>query len=184
MPAHEPSALSAQKQPQATTRRDTAIAVVNRLYAAYNTHDLDGVLACWARDGVEHLPLVGDMTAPEQLREHLVGFYGAFPDAHTEIIDLVADDEGRVAAQVALSGTFTGTRFDGLRANGQAWVARMAEFFVTDGGLITRMDAYMDNMDLARQLQLLPPEGGPMEKILRGAFNLKVALRAALPGKR
>ncbi len=165
-------------------RRAAAVTVVRRLYDAYNAHDLDGVLACWSPDGgVEHLPLVGDMAVPGQLRAHLAGFYGAFPDARAEIVSLVADDEGRVATQVRLSGTFTGTRFDGLRANGRAWVARMAEFFVTERGLITRMDAYMDNMDLARQLQLLPPEGGPMEKILRGAFNLKVAVQDMLAGK-
>ncbi|HEV3362093.1 MAG TPA: nuclear transport factor 2 family protein [Pseudonocardiaceae bacterium] len=169
---------------EAVDVRESAITVVRRLYAAYNEHDLDGVLACWAPEGgVEHLPLVGDMTVPGQLRGHLAGFYGAFPDARTEIVSLVADDEGRVATQVRLSGTFTGTRFDGLRANGKAWVARMAEFFVTERGRITRMDAYMDNMDLARQLQLLPPEGGPMEKIMRGGFNLKVALNDLLARK-
>jgi predicted ester cyclase len=160
---------------QASTR-EAAVAVVHRLYDAYNAHDLDGVFECWAETGVEHLPLVGDMAVPGELRAHLSSFYGAFPDARTELLHLVADDEGRVAAQVRLSGTFTGTRFDGLRANGAPWVARMAEFFVTEGGLITRMDAYMDNMDLARQLKLLPPEGGPMEKIMRGAFNLRISL--------
>jgi steroid delta-isomerase-like uncharacterized protein len=164
----------------AATTRDTAVAVVRRLYAAYNVHDLDGVVACWATGGVEHLPLVGDLSAPDDLRRHLSTFYGAFPDASTEILHLVADEDGRVAVQVRLSGTFTGTRFDGLRANGKAWVARMAEFFVIEGGLITRMDAYMDNMDLARQLDLLPPEGGTMEKLLRGAFNVKVALQGLL----
>lgn len=163
---------------------EAAASVVRRLYEAYNAHDLDGVLACWAPGGVEHLPLVGDMSVPGELRAHLSTFYGAFPDASTEIRQLIADEDGRVAVQVQLSGTFTGTRFDGLRANGKAWSARMAEFFVTERGLITRMDAYMDNMDLARKLGLLPPAGGPMERMLRGGFNLGVVLRGLLGSRR
>jgi predicted ester cyclase len=161
-----------------------ALAVVLRLYAAYNAHDVDGVLECWRPGGVEHLPLVGDMTVPGELGQHLRGFYGAFPDALAEVHSVVVDPDGRVAAQVGLSGTFTGNRFDGLRSNGRRWTARMAEFFVTEDGLITRMDAYMDNMDLARQLDLLPPEGGPMESLLRRVFNLKVAARQLLRQRR
>ncbi|MFG2830722.1 ester cyclase [Streptomyces sp. NPDC048434] len=161
------------------TTEEAAVALVRRLYDAYNARDMDGLLACWHPGGIEHLPLVGDMTAPDQLRGHLNAFYGSFPDAHTEVMSLVADTEGRVAAQVLLTGTFTGTRFNGLRANGRRWSARMSEFFVVEDGLISRLDVYMDNMDLARQLGLLPPDGGPMEKVLRGAFNLNVALRGA-----
>lgn len=163
-----------------TTRRDKALNAVRGLYEAYNAHDLDAVLAWWVpENGVEHLPLVGDLAVPGPLRTHLAGFYEAFPDARTEIINIVADESGRVAAQVRLAGTFTGTSFNGLRANGRAWVARMAEFFVVDeAGLITHMDAYMDNMDLARQLDLLPPEGGAAEKVMRLAFNTKVALQS------
>jgi predicted ester cyclase len=160
----------------ANTAREAA-AVVRRLYAAYNEHDVDAVLACWKPGGVEHLPLVGDMAAPDEVGRHLRGFFAAFPDARVEVDDLLTDLSGRAAARVRLSGTFTGARFDGLRANGRRWTARMAEFFVTEGGLITRMDAYMDNMDLARQLGVLPPQGGPMESFLRGIFNLKVTVR-------
>jgi predicted ester cyclase len=163
---------------------DAAIAVARRLYAAYNEHDVDAVLACWKPGGIEHLPLVGDLVAPDALGQHLRTFYGAFPDAVVEVLNLVADGDGQVAAQVRLSGTFTGTGFDGLRANGRRWTARMAEFFVTNDGLISRMDAYMDNMDLARQLDLLPPEGGTLEGLMRRVFNLKVAVRQMARGRR
>jgi ketosteroid isomerase-like protein len=162
------------------TVTDPAVAVVRRLYDAYNKQDLDGVLACWHPDGTEFLPLVGEMR-PDQLRGHLTGFYGAFPDARTEVGSLFSDGKGHVAAQVTLSGTFTGGRFDGLVANGAHWSARMAEHFTVEDGLIRRMDAYMDNLDLAQQLKLLPPSGGPVEKTMRGAFNLKVKLSRLLP---
>jgi len=156
--------------------KEAAIAVVRRLYAAYNAYDLDAVIACWQPGGIEYLPLAGEMTVPDDLRPHLTSFYGAFPDAKTELLQLVADDNGRVATQIRLSGTFSGTSFNGLRANGKSWITLMAEFFVTEGGLITRMDAYMDSMDLARQLTILPPEGSSTEKVLRATFNLKVAI--------
>ncbi|SDZ00320.1 Ketosteroid isomerase-related protein [Amycolatopsis xylanica] len=158
-----------------TTVTDPAVAVVQRLYDAYNKQDLDGVMACWHPDGTEFLPLVGEM-APDRLCEHLKGFYAAFPDARTEVVSIFSDGEGHVCAQVQLSGTFTGGKFDGLIANGAHWSARMAEVFTVTGGLILRMDAYMDSMDLARQLNLLPPTGSPAERFMRGAFNLKTRL--------
>jgi steroid delta-isomerase-like uncharacterized protein len=159
-----------------------AVEVVRRLYDAYNQHDLDGVIGCWHPDGVEFLPLVGEMR-PHELRAHLTTFYKAFPDAKTRIDSIVADDKGGVAVQVWLSGTFTGGDFDGLRANGSHWEARMAEFFVVEDGLIRRMDAYMDNMDLAQQLNVLPPKGSPMDAVMRKAFNLKVAIGERLRGR-
>lgn len=161
-----------------------AIAVVKRLYENYNRHDIDGVLACWHDDGVEFLPLKGEMRAKTELGPHLHSFYDAFPDARTRIDSIVSDGNGRVAVQVTLTGTFTGGKFNGLSANGRPWSARMAEFFTIDNGLITRMDAYMDSMDLAQQLQLLPPPGGIVEKIMTGAFNVKVAVSRKLSGKR
>lgn len=157
--------------------RDDSIAVVRRLYEAYNDHDVDAVISCWSPGGVEYLPLAGDLRVPQDLARHLRGFFAAFPDARTSVDSLVADPDGRVASQVRLTGTFTGGRFDGLRANGRAWSARMSEFFTVEDGLITRMDVYMDSMDLARQLGVLPPADGPMEKVMKSAFNLRSALR-------
>lgn len=158
------------------------LTVVRKLYDAYNEHDVDAVIACWKPGGVEHLPLAGDLRVPEDLSSHLRGFFEAFPDARTHVDALVADPDGRVASQVRLSGTFTGGTFDGLRANGRAWTARMSEFFTVENGLITHMDVYMDNMDLARQLGVLPPKDGAMEGAMRWAFNIKTSL-ARRPGR-
>lgn len=153
---------------------DPAITVVRALYDAYNRQDIPGVLACWHPDGVEFLPLVGEMSAAAELGPHLAGFYAAFPDARTEIHSLTSDGAGHVTSQLTLSGTFTGGKFDGLLANGAPWKARMAELFTVSDGLILRMDAYMDSMSLAQQLQVLPPPGGRLEKVMRGLFNLQV----------
>ncbi|NKY97200.1 ester cyclase [Nocardiopsis alborubida] len=151
-------------------------AVVRRLYEAYNSHDVDGVLACWKHGGREYLPLTGELRVPEDLDAHLRGFFAAFPDARVQLESLLAAPDGRVASRILLSGTFTGGRFDGLRANGRPWVARMSEFFTIEDGLIARMDVYMDVMDLARQLGVLPPADGPLEGVMRSAFNLRSAI--------
>lgn len=155
---------------------DPAITVVRALYDAYNRKDVPGVLACWHPDGIEFLPLVGEMRAADELGAHLTGFYRAFPDARTEIDTMTSDGHGHVTVQLTLSGTFTGGEFDGLLANGAPWRARMAELFTVSDGVIHRMDAYMDPMDLAQQLKVLPPPGSRMEKIMRGAFNLRIRL--------
>lgn len=164
------------KRLPATCVDDPAITVVQALYDAYNRKDVPGVLACWHPDGREFLPLVGEMRAADELGAHLEGFYRAFPDARTEIHSMTSDGQGHVTVQLTLSGTFTGEPFDGLLANGAPWRARMAELFVVSDGLIHRMDAYMDSMELAQQLKVLPPPGARMEKVMRGAFNLRIRL--------
>ena len=163
-----------------TAPTDTAATVVRRMYDAYNRKDIDAVLACWDPAGTEFLPLVGEMRARDQLGPHLRGFYAAFPDATTSVTQLLETPDGRVAVQVQLTGTFTGSHFQGLRANGRAWSARMAEFFTVEDGLIVRMDAYMDSMDLAQQLDLLPPNGSRVEAVMRRVFNAKVATQQLL----
>ncbi|MGP4115076.1 ester cyclase [Streptomyces sp. 4N509B] len=177
-PPHSPS------ESTTATARQAATAVVRRLYDAYNAHDLDAVLACWRPGGIELVPPFGEKKVPDELRAHLAGFFAAFPDARVELLSLLADDDGGVATQIRLSGTFSGRRFEGMRANGRPWSTRMAEIFVTEDGLITRMDAYMDSVDLARQIGLMPAEGSPAETVMRGVFNLRSALRQALRGRR
>jgi hypothetical protein len=39
-------------------------------------------------------------------------------ECRTEIHSLISDGQGHVAAQLTLTGTFTGENFDGLVANG------------------------------------------------------------------
>lgn len=152
------------------------IEVVQRLYAAYNRRDVDAALRCWQDGGVEHWPFAGELRAPDQLGAHLRGFYAAFPDATIEVHEFLESPDGRVAAQVTLSGTFTGAPFYGFRANGRAWHTRMAEFFVVRDGLIAQLHVHWDFMGLAQQIGLLPPSGSRMESMMRAAFNARARL--------
>lgn len=180
----EVSALTAGPESASGEMRDTATAVVRRLFAAYNARDVDAIMACWAPGGIENMPMVGSLSAPEGLRRHFEEFYSAFPDSTAEVLKIVADTDGQVAAQIRLSGTFTGGPFAGLRANGHAWRIDISEFIVTENGLITRLDVYMDTMELARQIRLFPQQGGMLEKTMYAMFNGMIAMRRSLAPKR
>jgi len=47
-------------------------------------------------------------------------------------------------------------------------------------GKIVHNDAYLNGMQMARQLGMLPPQGSGQEKALIGATNLKTRLRGLL----
>lgn len=151
------------------------VAVVERMYAAYNDHDVAAVVACWAPDGEEFLPLSGVMHVPE-LSEHLLRFFAAFPDARTKVVSITAQGE-RVVAEVELSGTFTGEPFQNLIANGRPWTARMAECFEVRDGLVQRLDVYMDSLDLMRQIGVMPPQGSRAEALATRATNVRTRVQ-------
>jgi steroid delta-isomerase-like uncharacterized protein len=159
----------------AETPTTAVTAVVERMYAAYNGHDVDAVVACWAPDGEEFLPLSGAMRVPE-LSEHLLRFFAAFPDARTTVVSMTAQGD-RVVAEVELRGTFTGASFQGLIANGRPWTARMAESFEVRDGLVRRLDVYMDSLDLMRQIGVMPPQGSRAEALATHATNLRTRLQ-------
>lgn len=90
-------------------------------------------------------------------REFMSGYFVAFPDAHFEIEDIVAEGD-RVAARWTVRGTHKGT-LAGLPATARQirvpgmWVHRVA------GGKIAEQWGIFDALGLMQQLGVVPPPG-------------------------
>ena len=81
-----------------------------RAWAAYDKGDEAGFVACLTPDWKEHdlLGNTGDLADERRtMREHRV----AFPDKHTEIVRMVADDE-YVACECVVTATHSGKYLD------------------------------------------------------------------------
>jgi ketosteroid isomerase-like protein len=85
-------------------------ALMDRLTAAQNAHDLDGMLACFHEDYRSEQPLYPDRTfrGIDQVRANWSTLLDAIPDFHAEVVRSAVDGDV-VFAEVH----WTGTKADG-----------------------------------------------------------------------
>lgn len=152
--------------------------LVRRVFDAINAHDVDALRELWAPDVVERFP---DVTCRgrEELAAHFAGLFAALPDFHMELAGAVEDGE-TVFARWRLTATHTGGRFNGIDATGKAVaVDGMDEFTLRDGKVVSNFVVF-DQMEVGRQLGLLPPDGSPPDRALKAAFNAKTKVAGAI----
>lgn len=156
-----------------------AVAVSRRYFDAVRRRDLDAALECWAPGGIDHLAPVGELRVPDEWRAYFSELFAAIPDFEYEVLNLF-DQGDQVAVHWRASGHFSGTPFQGIRANGAAIAAEGADLIKVDNGLIERLDSYWDESATARQIGLLPAKKSVQERALYGLFNTKTRLKSAI----
>jgi ketosteroid isomerase-like protein len=92
---------------------DRYIELVRRGYEAFNTHDIEALVALMAHDVVHHVPGSSSLAGEYKGIEAVLGYYAALADATTgtfraDLIDCHADGRGHVIAVHQISGTRNG----------------------------------------------------------------------------
>jgi hypothetical protein len=83
-------------------------------------------------------------------------------------------------AQWRWQGTFTGSAFQGIEPTG-AWVQyRGCDVVEVAGDEIRRITAYVDGMEVARAIGMMPAMDSGAEKAMIQAFNVVTKARHAL----
>jgi predicted ester cyclase len=114
-----------------------------------------------------------ELSVPEGLREWFGALFTACPDFAMEVIDLVVEGE-QAAVRWRATGTFDGSgRFEGLVPTGESIDITGFDLLTVRDGLIEHNEAYVNGMDLARQLGALPAQGSMQERAMLGAVNLR-----------
>ena len=150
--------------------RTTPEQVAKSYFDAIAERDAQKMASHWAPDGIEDLIAFGILRGPDEVRGFFDELFAAIPDAEM-IVDRVVADERHAVVQWRLRGNFSGGRFQGLDAPGKLVETRGCDVLEVEDGRIVRNTAYSDNMDFARQIGMLPPQGSGVEKALFGAFN-------------
>ena len=120
------------------------------------------------------------MRAPEGIREWFANTFGPCPDFRMEVVDLVASGD-KVAVRWHMTGTFSGeAKFEGAIATGETIDITGCDMLTVRDGRIVHNDAYMNGMQMARQLGVLPPQGSGQERAMIGATNVKTRLSRKL----
>jgi hypothetical protein len=122
--------------------------ITQRVFAAYDAHDVDGMLALCA-DGAQgrYLPYGKNSVMPVSggLEKIWRGFPKAVPDLGVEIIEMIPGEENTIVVQALLGGTMPAD-VAGLVKKGE--VGRIAHAYIIRydrDGKISRLDCYWDN---------------------------------------
>ena len=96
---------------------------------------------------------------------------GAFPDYRFEILDIIAEDD-RAAVLWRVTGTFAGPgELDGFEPTGGRVDVRGTDFVWVRDGQISHIEAFTDNMTIARQLGLLPSQDSSADQRMTAALQ-------------
>ncbi len=100
-------------------------------------------------------PYPGAPDGPEGLRQAAAMFRAACPDWHSDLDQLIEEDDV-VVERFTASGTHTGAEIMGVPASGRTVeVAGINVFRVANGRIVERWGR-LDDLGLARQLGLVP----------------------------
>jgi len=123
-------------------------AITKKFFAAYDAHDVDGMLALCA-EGAQgrYLPYGKNSFMPIRggLENIWRGFPHAVPDFGVEIVELIDGEGNAVTVQALLGGTMPAD-VPGVVKKGE--VDRIAHAYIiryNADGKITRLDCYWDN---------------------------------------
>lgn len=145
-------------------------AMLDGFFAAYNRHDIDGVLAHCTDDLVWEDPTAGVLHGKDEVRKALGNVFRAFPDMRFGQDDMsffLSFDGTRAASGWHLLGTMKGP----LDPPGYAPTNRPIEIkgvclYELREGLISHHTIIFDMIPLGRQMDALPLAGSLMDKMV------------------
>lgn len=125
------------------------------LFAAWNTHDLERVLAFYAADYEgQDVAQEGTQYGHEGMRQMLVSYFQALPDVRFGVDDVIADGE-RAAVVWTAQGTHLGSLMN-IPASGRRVTVHGMSAFTRAGGKVRRATYMWDVAGLLRDIGLLP----------------------------
>jgi steroid delta-isomerase-like uncharacterized protein len=157
-----------------------AAAIARSYFEAVAARDAEAMGRHWQPGSIDELHGIASLRAPEEVVAWFSNTFRAVPDFAMKVVDLVADGD-KVVVRWHLTGTFSGdARFEGALATGESLDVSGSDMLTVRDGKIVHNDAYMNGMQIARQLGVLPPQGSGQERAMLGALNAKTRLRGLL----
>ena len=156
--------------------------LAQQILDAINAHDTQALRAIWADDVEERFP---DKTCrgKDELAGYFADLFAALPDFHMERLSSVEEGE-TVFLRWRMTATHTGGPFNGIDVTSKAvTLDGFDEMTVRDGKMQANFVVF-DQMEVGRQLGLLPPDGSPPDRALKAAFNAKTKIAEAIRNAR
>jgi steroid delta-isomerase-like uncharacterized protein len=156
---------------------------VRSYFEALGRRDVAAVGEHWAEEGVLELVPLGVRRGRHEVKDFFSELFAAVPDAEVLSTGVVAQ-EGRVAAEWHIRGTFDGETFQGIDPTGRQIELRGLDLIEVEDGLIKGNTAYYDGMDFARQVGMMPPQDSGAERAMKSVFNAVTKARQVIAEQR
>jgi predicted ester cyclase len=134
----------------------------------------------WRPGCIDHLHGFADLKAPDEIRRYFEELFAAFPDWEMTVVD-VAGSGDRAAVRWHATATFSGPgRFQGIAPTGAEIEIEGCDMLSIEDGEIVANHAYVNGMEMAQQLGVLPPQGSAGERAFTAAANARTAAAGAI----
>jgi steroid delta-isomerase-like uncharacterized protein len=148
----------------------------------FDERDLSHPYRVWSDDTVDHFLAAGQsVRGAQSLAQWFRELFAAVPDFRMEVLNVFDDDDRQATVQWRASGTFTGSPFLGIEANGRRVDIRGVDVMRFDSdGKLAESTIYYDGAQFARDLGMLPPRDSSADRLTLAAFNAKTRLAKRL----
>jgi predicted ester cyclase len=143
-----------------------------------NEHDVAAMRQFWTPETVERFP-DGVCHGTDEIAAYFAAAFAAMPDWHMDVIKIVEDGDD-VFAHWQLTGTHSGGAFQGIAPTGKRVVLDGMDHFVVRDGVLVSNFVVFDQMQFARAIGMMPPDGSRPDRALKCAFNARSRLQARL----
>jgi len=154
--------------------------VTKEYFDAVGRQDLDRMAGMWADGGSSRLVGLAELSAPGGVVEWFGELFRCFPDFKLTIDQTVVEGDEAVARWTAVA-TFDGTGvFEGFKPNGAKIRIEGMDILHVEDGKIQTLVAFLNGLDLARQIGAVPPAGSAADRAMAAAFNAKTTVTAKI----
>ncbi len=170
-------AAPTQAPPAEATNADRA----RWAFDAINRRDIAGLRTLWTAQSVERFP---DRTChgADEIAAYFEDAFAAMPDWHMDVI-AVAEQGEDVFVHWHLTGTHQGPLL-GIEPTGKTLAVDGMDHFVMRDGKVVSNFVIFDQMQYAREIGMMPPDGSGPDKALKAAFNARTKLAAKIAERR
>ncbi len=151
--------------------------LVRWAFGRINEQDLEPMREFWTPETYERFP-DRECRGAEEIVAYFREAFAAIGDFHIDIVNLAEQGED-VYVHWHLTGVHQGP-FTGVQATRKPLAIDGIDHFVVRDGKVVSNFVVFDQMQYAIQIGLLPPEGTPADRAVKGAFNLKTKALAKL----
>ena len=155
--------------------------LVRWAFGVLNAHKVEPLFGFWGPQTIERFPdatVVGERA----IGDYFEAVFAAVSDLHIEILTLAEQGED-VFVHWKLTGTHDGP-FNGIAPTGCAIALDGIDHFVVRDGIVVSNFVVFDQMQFARAIGLLPPDGSRQDRALKAAFNAKTRLAERVRSRR
>ncbi len=142
-----------------------------------NKRDLSAVRQFWTDETVERFP---DKTCQgaDEITAYFEDALAAVPDWHMEVIAVVEQGDD-VFVHWHLTGTHDGPIM-GIEPTGKPLAIDGMDHFVVRDGKVASNFVVFDQLQYARQIGMMPPDGSGPDRAMKVAFNARTKLARKL----